>query len=309
LPAFLSSPAKVNLFLNVTGQRADGFHDLQSVFLRLPGLADTLIVSPPPEPLPGQGFTDVAPIQLHCPQHPALVTTDNTVVGAYHQFYAAYPHLPRHPLHITLNKQIPTQAGLGGGSSNAATLLTYLAHRHQIPITDPPLIEVAATVGSDVPFFLSGYKVARVTGRGEHVAPVSIHPHNAVCTQPWLIIQPDEPMSTPAAYQQMRVRNQYLWADMTALVHALAQPGDTVQAYMLNDFELVNPPSAAMALVWQTLLMLGCSRPLLCGSGSAVAGLMPADLTADHAHSLLSHALPAHWFRHWVPPRPVDVAG
>ena len=288
--SFLVCPAKLNLFLNVTGQRPDGFHNLNSVFLRLNQFADTLIVSPADQP----------GIHFSCSRL-ELAGPDNSVVKAYKRFYQAFTQFNRLPLKVYLNKVIPVQAGLGGGSSNAASMLKYLANKHGIHWQDPHLQYVAADVGSDVPFFLSPYEAAQVTGRGEHVTPIALGKRCGAVAWPWLIIQPDTPMSTPAAYQRLRQRNQYSTHDMTDLLSALAYDGLDFQYHMLNDFELVNHPTEASGLIWQVMMSLGCKRPILCGSGSAMAGLISPEFQEKPLKKQLKEALPAHWFWRLVP--------
>jgi 4-diphosphocytidyl-2-C-methyl-D-erythritol kinase len=286
----LSSPAKLNLFLNVTGQRSDGFHNLVSVFFRLAGLADTLLVST---------HNKNAGLTLTCTD-PTLAHADNVVAKAYTAFYAWFPQLTPVPLTVHLVKTIPMQAGLGGGSSNAAALLQYLYQRHQAPCHLDRLMVLASAVGSDVPFFLSPYAMALVQGKGETLQPVDVHPDNPVLTQPWLIIQPNAGMPTPAAYHLLRTANRYKTEPLTPILNTLATNANP-SPWFLNDFEPVTEPAIpALAQARQLFLALGVLRPILCGSGSAMAGLLPGHIQVSDVQNQLT--IPDGWRWWWVPP-------
>jgi 4-diphosphocytidyl-2-C-methyl-D-erythritol kinase len=167
----LSSPAvtlhagcKVNLYLRITGVRADGYHELDTLFLPLPEPCDLLHVAPRPET--GIAFTctepDVDPIR-------------NTVVTAYERFAATTGFRPGLAVH--LEKHIPHGAGLGGGSADAAVVLRHLAAlcAQQAPGAAPTpeaLRAMAAGVGADVPFFLMDGP-ARASGIGEVLTPLA----------------------------------------------------------------------------------------------------------------------------------------
>lgn len=137
-----SAPAKLNLFLHITGQRANGYHELQTVF-RFVDLQDTLAfrVLPQNELQLTSSFDDVAPEQ-------------NLILRAASALQSETGC--RQGCHITLDKVIPTGAGLGGGSSNAATTLVVLNHLWQTGLTLEQLLSLAARLGADVPVFVAG---------------------------------------------------------------------------------------------------------------------------------------------------------
>ncbi|HOS44067.1 MAG TPA: 4-(cytidine 5'-diphospho)-2-C-methyl-D-erythritol kinase, partial [Armatimonadota bacterium] len=135
------APAKINLTLRVRGRRPDGFHEVESV-MQMCTLADTLTVA------------DADGLVFTC-SDPALRTEDNLAVRAARLLMAQCPTPPR-GAKIHLEKAIPMQAGLGGGSSDAAAALAALNEVWDIRLTLDRLATLAAQLGSDVPFFLDG---------------------------------------------------------------------------------------------------------------------------------------------------------
>jgi 4-diphosphocytidyl-2-C-methyl-D-erythritol kinase len=244
------APAKVNLTLEVLARRADGYHGIRSVMVPL-GLADRIIVSP------SERFEFACSVaELDAP--------DNLVVRAF----KALGELP--PVRIDLEKIVPSQAGLGGGSSDAASVL--LASMDGA-FGDPGQVDwiaVARGLGSDVPFFLAK-TAALVEGTGERVTPAGALP-------PWhvLVIKPPVAVSTADAYRRLdelaretRPRNE---SASIALLTAL-QRGEfaEVERLMQNDFEAVvaaGAPEVARAL--DALRAAGAGNALLAGSGSCV---------------------------------------
>ena len=146
------SPAKINLYLKVIQKRDDGYHDIISL-MQLITLYDELIFSP-----------HDGGIVLKCPQSDLPVDENNLVYRAAAAFYSRTGIIPG--IKITIHKHIPVGAGLGGGSSNAATTLATLNEIHKTPLTKKELMQVGATLGTDVPFFIFG-KTAWASGRGE----------------------------------------------------------------------------------------------------------------------------------------------
>ena len=136
------SPAKVNLLLRVLRKREDGYHDIATLMQRI-SLYDEMIFS-----LTDHGIT------LSCPGS-TLPENENNIV--YRAAAALLSHVPRAPgIHITINKKIPVAAGLGGGSSNAATALLTINDLLGFPYTPEDLMKMGAKLGADVPFLFSG---------------------------------------------------------------------------------------------------------------------------------------------------------
>ena len=185
-PLAKHSPCKVNLLLNILGKRPDGFHELETV-LQPVNLCDRLTFE-------RCGDT----VELSC--HGATLPVDarNLVHRAATGFLQAASISDGVRIH--LEKKIPLAAGLGGGSGNAATTLLALNDLFGQPLPAAKLNELAAALGSDVPFFLQG-KPVLATGRGEKIQPLVFFP--ALSGKALLLIHPGFGISTPWAYQNL----------------------------------------------------------------------------------------------------------
>jgi 4-diphosphocytidyl-2-C-methyl-D-erythritol kinase len=180
------SPCKVNLLLNILGRRPDGFHELETI-LHPVNVCDRLT------------FERAAHgVELTC--NNATLPTDgqNLVHRAATAFLQAAGITGG--VHVHLEKKIPLAAGLGGGSGNAATTLLALNELFDRPLASEKLRELAATLGSDVPFFLQN-KPALATGRGEKIQPLEGFP--ALHGKAFLLIHPGFGISTAWAYQTL----------------------------------------------------------------------------------------------------------
>ena len=163
----LLAPAKINLALAVTGRRDDGYHELRSVFATI-DLADRVRVAPHRR------------LEVRIAPDVGAPRGDDLASRAVRAFAAAAGREPAAFVHI--RKRVPVAAGLGGGSSDAGAVLRALATIWKRDDVD--LVALAATVGSDVPFFASGASVAFVSGRGERVAPLPAAPPTHVVIVP-----------------------------------------------------------------------------------------------------------------------------
>lgn len=165
---FAQSPSKLNVFLEVLGRRADGFHELETVMLRT-SLCDSMKFQ----------LTDSDEIRLrlagadNLTDHQAFpLNQSNLIVKAANALKQATGC--QQGADITIAKRIPMQAGMGGGSGNAATTLLALNQLWQLGLPSSELHHIAATLGSDVNFLLSGCRAAVCTGRGEKIEPIPI---------------------------------------------------------------------------------------------------------------------------------------
>lgn len=180
----LASPAKINLFLRVLRRRSDGFHELASLFQSI-DLCDQLQIS--------FNGTD----ELHCNAPNIPIDSSNLVWKAVNLFRQKTGR--QFSLKIILDKQIPSEAGLGGGSSNAATALWGVNCLLDNPVSQKELFQWAAELGSDVPFFFSS-GTAYCTGRGEVVRDLPKLQQQKI----W-IFKPNEGLSTPAVFNHLNV--------------------------------------------------------------------------------------------------------
>lgn len=268
----LQAPAKVNLTLLVSARRGDGYHDVSTV-MQTVDLCDTLTLTGE-----GRGLT------LTCTD-PAVPADDSNLVLRAARLFFAEAGLPVPDLHFRLEKRIPSQAGLGGGSSNAASALLALRTLYAPALSDEKLECMAARLGSDVPFFIRGGTM-HCTGRGERIAPLP------PLTAGWfVIVKPPEGFSTPAMYRRLdELPPEPARPDgMTAALES----GDirAVAAALYNSFERAVPPDSAVRAIENALRVHGALAAMLSGSGSAVFGLFDREDTAHAA----AGALREHW--------------
>lgn len=265
-PLHRPAPAKLNLGLHVLRRRADGFHDLETVFLRIPW-ADLLTA----QPADALTFT--------C-SDPALPTDErNLCVRAALRLQAHAGVGAGAALH--LEKHVPYGAGLGGGSSDAAATLRLLADVWALDVPEADLHALAAALGSDVPFFL-GPAAAYGTGRGEQLEPFLDPETGEPYRLPFdlVVVVPPVHVATAAAYGMVRP-DENNRPDLRAVVRSndLAR----WRAELRNDFEApVLAAFPAIAAVRAALLDAGAGYAALSGSGAAVFGVFedPAAATA-----------------------------
>lgn len=181
-PVRLAAPAKINLFLEVLGRRADGYHELVTCMTPL-AWADELT------------FTASDQMRLTCDDPSLALDDNNLVLKAAKAFQRQTQANCGAAIHLT--KRIPSPAGLGGGSSDAATTLRGLNQLWNIHLDDTELMNLAAQIGSDVPFFLAG-SAAWCRGRGEQVMPFKLG-----MRIPLLLACPVAGLSTAAVYQSL----------------------------------------------------------------------------------------------------------
>jgi 4-diphosphocytidyl-2-C-methyl-D-erythritol kinase len=197
----LLAPAKINLALAVTGERDDGYHELRSVFATI-DLADRVRVAP------------YRRLEVRIAPAVGAPRGQDLASRAVRAFAAAAGRQPT--AFVQIAKRVPVAAGLGGGSSDAAAVLRALATLWQR--TDIDLVAVGASVGSDVPFFVTGARVALVTGRGEHVEalpdPAATHV---------VVVRSRERLATPDVFAALRSDDHGAAGAVDALRDAFAR--------------------------------------------------------------------------------------
>lgn len=270
----LFSPAKVNLFLRILRKREDGFHELASLFQAI-DLGDTLRVA-----VDAGAGGDV----LECDDPACPTDASNLVLRAvalYRSKIGDRAALP--PLRVRLEKRTPIQAGLGGGSSNAAAALRACNLLCDGAATDGELIEWSGALGSDITFFLGPTGSAYCTGRGEVLEPVP-----PLETQSLWVVKPTAVgLSTPLVFKTLAGDGYASLApdDPRDLLAAFAKGGVPAPAAFVNDLEA--PAFAlepALATIKATLLEepYACSAAMMSGSGTSLFGL--AQPKKDDAH-------------------------
>jgi 4-diphosphocytidyl-2-C-methyl-D-erythritol kinase len=253
-----TSPAKINLSLRILGRRDDGFHEVRTRMCKL-AIHDTVEI----EPHPNKTATT-----LTCSDPAVPVDESNLALRAYRLFEDRTGI--RRAWRIHLEKKIPSGAGLGGGSSNAAITLHALNQLCDHPLSHGDLLSLAAQIGTDVPFFLLDATTADATGRGEQVTPVDFPWH-----LPVVLIKPPFPIPTPWAYKN--------WASSRELKGILYAPQLCPWGAMVNDLERpVFEKYLFLATLKQKLLNQGqVSAALMSGSGSTMFAITQTAAAAE----------------------------
>ena len=195
------APAKLNLFLSIDQKRSDGFHDITTLMLSV-GLYDTLVFTEEPSSEVELRVVAANSLQPQAVQAPHTIPTgeDNLVVRAIRLLQEKSGK--QRGVRVQLTKRIPSEAGLGGGSSDAAATLFAVNRLWQLGFSLPELRDLAAELGSDIPFFLTESTSAICRGRGEIIEPVTL-PH---CLH-FVVARPGTGLSTADVYRQCRVGN------------------------------------------------------------------------------------------------------
>ena len=211
---------------------------------------------------------------------------DNLCMKALRVFFAELGAREEY-VTITLTKQIPTQAGLGGGSSDAAAVLRGLRRLYAPQLSDTRLEEMAAQLGSDVPYFIRGGTVL-ATGRGEQLTTL---PPMPPCW--FVVVKPEEGYATGAMYSAIDRAGAAKWMDSQAVCQALAAGNLAgVAAGLDNDFQRVLPEGSAVPEIVETLRQTGALNAQMTGSGSAVFGLFRDREAAEAAAAALQADYP-----------------
>lgn len=283
--------AKVNLTLDVLGKREDGFHNLKSVMQTISLHDDILIDLETGEDWQVHCFHEVLPEQAEPTEQPpeSIFVTDglpqdreNIVWKAAEVFFERVRKDPK-GLSIFINKRIPSQAGLGGGSADAAAVLRALNRHYGAPMSLPALAELGASIGSDVPFCVLG-KTAVVEGRGEKITtvPCEAELYYVVC-------KPDFGVSTPELYREIDETIITRRPEHTSMLSNL-QRGDYlgIGGSLCNVFEpLVMEKHFDINYIKSVMFTYGAYGAQMTGSGSAVFGIFDSFEYATVACTML----------------------
>ena len=292
----VTANAKINLFLDITSRRPDGYHTITGV-MQAVSLCDTVTVSVT-EPVDGMYLCVLGPrpgmaetITLTC-THPDIPTDHRNLAWKAAEAFLSATGRGCRQLAIHIDKRIPAAAGLAGGSTDAAAVLVALNRLFGHPLTPSALCEVGLTLGADVPFCIMGG--TRITqGVGEALTPIPTLP---ACDL--VIACGGEGVSTPAAYRALdKCYGSFAPAAYTPETEALdclcsaLQNGDLdgVCAHAFNLFETVILPERPVARgIKETMLSAGAVTALMSGSGPSVFGIFrKGDGSAQRAKKAL----------------------
>jgi 4-diphosphocytidyl-2-C-methyl-D-erythritol kinase len=250
---------KINLGLHIVRKRSDNFHDLETIFFPLP-------------------FHDIVEI-IHSDKAGIITTVsgpvpvmnheDNLCVKAYRLLQKAFPELPGVQLH--LHKAIPTGAGLGGGSADAAFTLRLLNKKFNLGLSAPQLINYALRLGSDCPFFILN-KPAFAQGRGEILEPIDLD----LSLFNFVIVNPHIHINTAVAFRGIKPSRP-----RKSVRDIVQQPVTSWASELVNDFEnTVFPQYEEIRKIKEKLYELGAVYASMTGTGSTVYGVFNQTLPA-----------------------------
>ena len=251
--------AKINLGLNIVSKRPDGYHNLETVFYPIP-LTDALEIKYMDEKFPSESPCDlkITGNDVDCNEE------DNLVIKAY-QLLAADFQLPR--VHAHLVKRIPTQAGLGGGSSDAAYMIRLLDERFRLNIGIPEMERYAAKLGADCAFFITA-DPSYAEGIGDVLMPVDV-PGAGLGGYYLAVVKPSVAVSTRDAYAAIVPKTP-----AKCCRDIVRQPIETWKDELVNDFEApIFALHPELAGIKQSLYDAGAVYAAMSGSGSALFGI------------------------------------
>ena len=285
------SPAKINLFLHITGKRADGYHNLQTVFRLLDwgdylhfSVTDDVVISTVDNALDANELCHQLVI-LAGAETITINIEDNLIFKAARALLASAIQSNTLPeqlaqVHIALDKHLPMGAGLGGGSSNAATTLMTLNEIWQLKLTQDELIKIAATIGADVPIFIFGQD-AIAMGIGEQLTAIKLP------DQQYLVLTPNAHVNTAQLFAHPKLQRDIAVLSVETIKNKQADYVQTLTTPYQNVFTPVVTslaPAVSAALRYLQGLeaqALGTAR--MTGSGSAVFLPLDASVATDKA--------------------------
>ena len=265
----INSNAKVNIGLKVLKKREDGYHDIVTVFQEI-NLFDIISISKKSK---GCDFNSNATWLMN--------DKTNLCVIAYE---AMKKKFDIDGVDIDLTKNIPKGSGLGGGSSNAASIMKGIRELYSLNISDKELEDIASQIGADVPFFIRG-SIQLGEGIGDRLTPLKIN-----ISGKYLIIIPDTEIDTSWAYSKFKkdLDSSILPINFASLSNEKAISLDKLK-FFENDFEsIVVPTYPEIGKIKEALHALGAGFASLSGSGSTVFGIFNDDLSLDKASSYFS---------------------
>ncbi len=269
-----TAPAKINLGLDITGTRADGYHLLETVFQAV-SIADTVTVA----------LTESPEITLTC-DVPAVPCGPKNIAWKAAQRYREAAGL-QSGVQIQILKRIPMEAGMGGGSTDGAAVLLALQELTGNALPQEKLLEIAVSLGADVPFFLYG-GTAYGAGIGEKLEPLPLFSTDCL-----VIAKGTAGVSTAQAYGAIDALQNPKHPPVQQLRKALEAGGTAAEIAPLcgNLFELAVEPEEVQQ-IRSTMLEQGALCSVMTGSGAAVFGLFPNRESAESACAVLRKQVP-----------------
>ena len=255
---------KINLGLRVVRKRADGYHDLETVFVPVYGLHDELEIVHDCTIQEDYTFQQEG-IAVDCQPE------DNLIIRCYEQFKKKYPQIGKTA--IRFKKNIPFGAGLGGGSSDAAHMAVGLNALYMLGLSEAQLAEEVRTLGADCPFFVYNTP-CYAEGIGDILTPIELKLQGMRI----VLVKPEEGVSTKEAYSGIKLRPEVAGEIQKAVAMMRQKCTEIDDTIFVNDFEAtVFPGHPVIAAIKKRLLDAGAYYASMSGSGSTVFGLFEND--------------------------------
>ncbi len=284
------APAKINLYLEVTARRPDGYHDIESV-MQTVDLFDKLTIT--------SRDTDGMNVLIECTNPCVPCDERNLCYRAAKLFFEA-ANISKYDISLSIEKKIPMAAGLGGGSSDAAAMLMLLNELYGFPFDEPALRKIGSKIGADVPFcIMQGISITR--GIGDVFSQCERLPE---CF--FVIACGGEGISTPWAYKRLDEMYDFTSREVSAdkFISALSG-GDLLKiaSEMTNIFEsAVLPEHEAACRIRDMLLDAGAKSAMMSGSGPSVFGIFDTELAAkDAAGKIAAGGIAVHTCKPYYP--------
>lgn len=262
----LYSNCKINIGLNVLNRREDGFHSIETIFFPVKGLCDAIEVEKRRDDL--LRFSSSGNL-IDCP------VEQNSCVKAYRLMKE---HFDLSGISIHLHKKIPFEAGLGGGSANAAYLIKAINSLYCLNLSDSRMMEIAAKHGSDTPFFIKNRPMLG-QGRGEELSEIELSLKGLYLT----IVKPNVGVSTSQAYSLLKLKKHE-----QSIPEILKMPIDCWKEHLGNDFEEeIFKKYPLLPKIKENLYKKGALYASMSGSGSAIFSLSYKKLNFDDINESL----------------------
>ena len=273
------APAKLNLYLHITGKQPDGYHLLDSL-VAFTSIGDEVVLEPANE----FSFTITGPMAGRLNDEPQ---DTNLVVRAARQLAAILNREPK--FQLTLIKNLPVASGIGGGSSDAAAALRLVAAHYNIASDDPRVMAIAATLGSDIPSCLA-MQSCYLCGTGAVTEPAPLLP-----ATPVVLVNPNQTLPTPAVYKA----RQGDFTPAARLPHAPTSSHELAEMLRSRSNDLTEAACNLRPVIRDVLAALAqtsnCMLTRMSGSGATCFGLFTTAEAAKHAAAQLAAQHPDWW--------------
>lgn len=270
------APAKINLFLDVCARRSDGYHDIESV-MQTVTLFDRVEITKYDGAMGAQ-------IGISCSVS-AVPSDERNIVYRVAKAFFTYVNIPMYHVDFFIEKKIPVEAGLGGGSADAAAAIIGLDRLYETKLSVEQMCEIGVTVGADVPFCIKK-GTATAEGIGEILKSCPPMPDCAI-----LIAMPaGSKISTAEAYRKIDSMENTPHATLADMLEALRTCDlEALSRVLYNKFEAVTPEETGAASLREQMLSLGAVGARMSGSGPSVFGIFRTVAEAKHAADALEN--------------------